>query len=259
MVVTEQGKQDVWVYDLRRDAMTRLTAGGGPYTQPVWSPDSRYLFFGSFTGGIFWTRADGAGEPRPLTETKNFEIPWSFAPDGKRLAYFEAAGTPQIWTVPLEESNGQLKAGKPEQFLKSQFADGSPAFSHDGKWLTYISNATGSNEAFVRAFPDTGGRWQISNNGAIQAVWSPNGRDLLYQSGDQIMAVGYTAKGDTFVAEKPRVWLAKLGGAFWDLAPDGKRVAVITPVDTPQAPKQDHEIVLLLNFFDELRRRVPLN
>jgi hypothetical protein len=72
------------------------------------------------------------------------------------------------------------------------------------------------------------------------------------------MAVSYTVKGDTFVAEKPRVWLAKLGGTDWDLAPDGKRVAVVTPVDTPEAPKQEHDVVFLFNFLDYLRRRVPL-
>jgi hypothetical protein len=58
-------------------------------------------------------------------------------------------------------------------------------------------------------------------------------------------------------AEKPRVWIAKLGGTQWDLAPDGKRVAVVTPVNSPEAPRQEHEIVMLQNFFDELRRRVP--
>ena len=51
----------------------------------------------------------------------------------------------------------------------------------------------------------------------------------MYQSGDQIMAASYTVKGDTFVADKPRVWIAKLGGTRvaplnWDLSPDGKRV-----------------------------------
>src|SRR5262249_37321272 len=226
MVISEQAKTDVWVYDLRREAMTRLTAGAGPLTTVVWSPDGRYTFFGSFTDGIFWTRADGAGEPRPLTQKGAPQIPWSVTSDGKRLAYSESARLAQIWTVTLEDTNGQMKAGKPEPFLKSRFDDLRPVFSPDGKWLAYNSNATGSNEVFVRAFPDTGGRWQISNSGGTQAVWFPNGHDLLYQSGDQIMAVAYTAKGDTFVTEKPRVWLAKLDGTAWDLAPDGKRLAV---------------------------------
>ena len=82
---------------------------------------------------------------------------------------------------------------------------------------------------YVRAFPPPssgqGGKWQISNNGGTAPRWSRTGHDLLYQSGDQIMAASYAVNGDTFVAEKPRVWIAKLGGTQWDLAPDGKRVA----------------------------------
>ena len=71
------------------------------------------------------------------------------------------------------------------------------------------------------------------------------------------MAVSYTVKGDTFVPEKPRVWLSKIGGTDWDLAPDGKRVLVLTPVGSAETPKREHELVFLINFFDELRRRVP--
>jgi len=160
--------------------------------------------------------------------------------------------------MPIEETNGQMKAGKPEPFLRSRAADFNPALSPDGKWLAYYSTSTGSTEVFVRAFPDSGGRWQISNSGGTNPVWSPNGHDLLYQSGDQIMAVAYTAKGDTFQAETPRLWLSRIGGPVWDLATDGKRVAVVTLPDAPSVPKQDHEVVFLFNFFDELRRRVPL-
>jgi serine/threonine-protein kinase len=264
MVVTEQGTTDMWVYDLRRDAMTRLTSGGIP-NNPIWSPDSRYVFFGTVRSGILWTRADGSSDPRPLTGTQTNQAPLSITSDGRRVAYSEYAGGAEIWTAPLEEINGEMKAGKPEQVLKSPFTEVSAAFSRDGKWLAYSSNAAGTYEVFVQAFPGAGGRWQISNNGGKFPVWSPNGHDLLYQSGDQIMAAAYTAQGGRFAAEKPRVWLAKLGGfragfgTAWDLAPDGKRVAVVTPAETPAAPKQDHEVVMLLNFFDELRRRAPLN
>jgi hypothetical protein len=65
-------------------------------------------------------------------------------------------------------------------------------------------------------------------------------------------------KGDTFVADKPRVWLEKPGSTDFDLSPDGKRVAVVTPVAAAEGPKPDHEVAFLLNFFDELRRRVPV-
>jgi Tol biopolymer transport system component/predicted Ser/Thr protein kinase len=262
LLVTDAGTTDVWVYDPQRDAMTRLTFGGAAYTSPVWSPDGQYVMFGSVGNGMMWTRSDGASQPQPLTQSKSIQVPLSFAPDGKRLAYIELAGAPQIWTVPVELQGGQWKPGKPELFLKSQFTDQDPAFSPDGRWLAYDSNEQGKAEVWVRPFPPPssgqGGKWQISNSGGTFPHWSRSGHDLLYQSGDQIMAVSYTAKGDTFVADKPRVWLAKLGGTNWDLAPDGKRVAVVTPEDSPEAPKQEHEVVFLQNFFDELRRKAPL-
>lgn len=79
----------------------------------------------------------------------------------------------------------------------------------------------------------------------------------------QILAVGYTAMNDPFVTEKPRLWLAKLGdavqanGSAWDIAPDGTGVAIVTPVDSVTS-KPEHELVFLMNLFDELRRRAPL-
>ena len=74
------------------------------------------------------------------------------------------------------------------------------------------------------------------------------------------MAAAYSVKGKVFVAEKPRVWTTKLGGAEdFDLSPDGKRLILLVPVDAPKAPKAEHEVTFLFNFFDELRRRVPSN
>jgi len=264
LMIGEGASSDVWIYDPQRDAMTRLTFGGGEYLYPIWSPNGQYVVFGRVrSDGIFQTRADGAAQPQALTQSKSTQAPTGFTPDGKRLAYMDIdGGRVQIWTVPLEDQGGQLKAGKPEQFLKSSFTDVVPTFSPDRRWLAYASNESGRYEVYVRAFPPPssgqGGKWQISNSGGRSVRWSRNGHELLYQAGVQIMAVSYTEKGDTFVPDKPRVWIAKLGGTEWDLAPDGKRVAVLTPVESAEAPKQEHEVVFLENFFDELRRRVPL-
>jgi serine/threonine-protein kinase len=267
--VSQGGREDVWLYDLRRDAMGRLTMHGE--RNPTWSrPDGRYIVFSALSGGMSWTRADGSGEPQPLTNSKNVQIPTSFSPDGKRLAYSEldtASRSVQIWTLPVEDNGGQLRAGKPELFRSTQFNDALAAFSPDGRWLAYQSSDSGVIEVVVRAFPASAAGqdriWRISNNGGQDPVWSPTGQELLYQSGDQIMAVKYTVKGDSFDAERPTVWAPKLGGvggvrSAWDLAPDGKRVVVLTPVESAEAPKQEHEIVMLLNFFDELRRKVPV-
>jgi len=259
--IAEGERKDVWVYDIQRESMTRLTSDALDHI-PEWSPDGRHIAFGSSTGGIYVTRSDGAIQPQPLLPGKALQFPDSFSQDGKRLAYTELTASLQIWTVPLEEQGGQLKAGQPEQFLKSQSINAAARFSPDGHWLAYASSESGKVEVYVRPYPPTasgqGGKWQISNGGATSApMWAHNGREIYYQQGDQILAVSYTANGDAFVAEKPRVWISKLGGTVADVAPDDKRVAVITPVESTEAPKQDHEIVMLLNFFDEVRRRVP--
>jgi WD40 repeat protein len=271
LAISDGGNSDIWVYDSQRDTMTRLTFGGGHHNFPIWSPDGQYVVFTSVGQGIFQARADGAAQPQALTGGNVTQFPWSFAPDGKRLAYSELASNYQIWTVPLEDQGGRLKAGKPEQFLKTSFADLLPAFSPDGRWLAYESNESGKYEVYVRAFPPPlpnaaggqGGKWQVSNSGGTVPHWSPTGHELMYMSGDQIMVASYTMKGDSFVHEKPRVWIAKVGaaggnGTLWDLAPDGKRVAVMRPVESAESRKPEHEIVMLLNFFDELQRKVPL-
>ena len=269
LTITQGGDSDIWVYDPQRDAMTRLTFGG-VNGFPVWSPAGQNVVFQRRSQGLYQARADGGSPPQALMERSNInQVPSSFTPDGKRLAYDEFVGSAtnaQMWTVSLEDQGGQLKAGTPELFLKSNFSYLSPSFSPDGRWLAYQSDESGRVEVYVRAFPPPtagqGSKWQVSNNAGNHPRWSRTGHELVYRSGNQLMTASYAVKGTTFVADKPRVWIATLGvdldGNDWDLAPDGKRIAVVIPEGSAQAPQAEHVIVMLLNFADELRRRVPL-
>jgi Tol biopolymer transport system component len=215
-LVIQGSSTDLWTYDWQRGVKTRLT-NGLEDAYPVWSPDGRFVVFQA-AGGMFWTRADGAG---------------------------------------------QLRAGKPELFLKTADLLSFPAFSPDGRWLAYADAPAGSYEVYVRAFPDKGTQVQISNAGGTIPVWSRNGHELFYRTEDnRIMVANYTVKGESFLADKPRAWsgkqLANLGLAVnFDLAPDGKRFVVLMPVENPEPREAQNHLTLVVNFFDELRRRVP--
>jgi serine/threonine-protein kinase len=256
-------KGDIWIYELQRDTVTRLSQGIAA-NYPVWTPDGRYIVFRA-TGGMFWTRSDGSGRPQSLTQSKNLQIPGAFAPDGKRLAFAElnSEGLYSIWTVPVEGGAAGLRAGKPEIFLQASYDSMIPSFSSDGRWLAYTSTESGTREVYVQAYPDRGGKWQISNGGGMIPLFSRRGGELFFRTLDnQIMVASYSVKGDSFVAEKPRLWsgkrLANIGlSGNYDLAPDGKRIVGFMRAETPEAQKAQNHVVFLLNFFDYLRQRVP--
>ena len=253
--IVEGGGSDIWVYEWQRDTMTRITFAGNN-TNPIWTPDGRYLVF-RVNGGMFWTRADGAGKPQPLTQIKNFQNPDSFTPDGTRLLFNEVdpIRNTDMWALPIKSDGAVLRADKPEVYLQTAFNEARASFSSDGRWLAYISDESGANEVYVRAFPDKGGKWQISNGGGNKPKWSRDGRNLIFETRRDLMAAGYTVKGDTFQPEKPRVWGTGEARDLvdWDLAPDGNRAVTLTrSLGGEQSPSR---VTFLMNFADEVRRR----
>ena len=201
-------KNDVWVYDWRRDRLSRLTFDLISSPTPVcWFPSGKYIALSSDKhggpGNIYWMRADGAGDIVRLIESTNQQMPSSFSPDGKRLAYidFHPDTGLDIWTVPLDVSNpDHPKAGQPEPFLRTAAVETYPSFSPDGRWLAYTSTESDVAAIYVRPFPGPGGKWQIAPSGTMP-VWSPNGRELFYRTLEdrRIMVVSYSADGDAFV------------------------------------------------------------
>ncbi len=267
MGIREGSKSDIWVYDLERGALSRLTFNEG--VDPVWTPDGRYVTFGSNRQGgaarnIYWKRADGAGEAQRLTESEHNQPPNSWSPDGKTLAFMQIS--PQtsrdLWTLPMEEDGaGGLKPGKPVPFLITPFSERTPAFSPDGRWVAYYSDESGGYEVYVRPFPGPGGKWQISTDGGRFPTWSPNGGELFYRTLDsRIMAVTYSVEGDSFRVGRPRLWSEEQfpgrgSTQTFDLHPDGKRFALLKAAEDSEQTGSTH-MNLVTNWFDEVRRRV---
>ena len=113
----------------------------------------------------------------------------------------------------------------------------------------------------MRTIPGPGGKWQVSTAGGVWPTWSRSRREIFYLVDDgRIMVAAYTVGGDSFRAEKPRVWSPGLlplrpFSRIFDLHPDGERVAVLKASGEAEA-RGDH-VTLIVNFFDELRRIAP--
>jgi serine/threonine-protein kinase len=263
------GKYALFVYDLQREKRLPLTFDTDSASYPIWTPDNKHIVFRFSSAGrvsLGWMRADGAGEIQRLLNRKNNVVPYSFFPDGQRLAYQELDPDSgfDLWTLALDTTDpDHPKPGKAEPFLRTSSNERFPAVSPDGRWIAYTSNESGRDEVWVRPFQGPGGKTPISNAGGTLPIWSHNSRELFFQNLDnRIMVEDYTATRDSFVAGKPHVWsdqqLHLVGGNLnYDLAPDGKRFATFPELKAPAEDKGDVHVTFLLNFFDELRRRAP--
>ncbi len=266
-------ESQVWLYDLSRETLTRFTFEGNNNSTPTWTPDGKRIAFNSNKEGplnIFWKLADGSGGLEQLTTSQYLHTPVSWSPDGQQLAFFEVNPATQrdIWVLQMNgpsQGSGQASSAssgrvrKAQPFLQTQFDEAVPQFSPDGRWLAYISNETGRHEVYVQSYPGPGGKWQISTEGGTEPAWNRNGRELFYRSGDRMMAVDVTTQ-PSFSVGKPRVLFegkyapAPYPVTDYDVSPDGQRFLMVKPSEQEAATTQ---INVVLNWFEELKRRVP--
>jgi serine/threonine-protein kinase len=258
-VTIEEGESHVWVYDTRRDALTRLTSEGGVNLLGAWTPDGKRIAFSSTRAGPqnpFWQSADGSGTAERLLTSENVTSPMSFSPDGQTMLYVDVSPDSGYDIAVL-----RLSDGKAEPYLRTRFFEGGATFSPDGRWLAYTSDEAGRQEIFVQPYPGPGGKLQVSTEGGTEPVWNRNGRELFYRSGNKMMAVDVTT-GSPFSAGKPRILFeteyvptpASLRN--YDVSADGQRFLMLKAGDQTQTVTQ---INVVTNWSEELKRLVPAN
>jgi Tol biopolymer transport system component len=259
-VSIQESEDQIWLYDLARETLTRFTFSGNLNNPPIWSPDSKRIAFASNKEGpqnIFWQLTDGSGGLERLTSDDYTQIPMSWSPDGQLLAFIEVnpATGYDIWMLRLSDRKSQ-------PFLQSPFNESVPQFSPDGRWLAYISDESGRYEIYVQPFPGPGGKWQISTEGGREPLWNRNGRELFYRNGNMMMSVDI-ATHPSFVAGKPKMLFegpyqqAPATAPNYDVSPDGRRFLMLKATEQEQAAPS--QINVVLNWFEELKRRVPIN
>ncbi|HTM03667.1 MAG TPA: protein kinase [Vicinamibacterales bacterium] len=279
--VTDSNQNIIWVYDLSGTSAIRRLTEDGNASRPVWSPDGKRIAYGLLAnkgGGIFWQLADGSGLPERLTTAEDGvnEVPESFSPDGKVLSFarIQLPASQASWglfTLRLDTAER-----KPELFfdLPTSNEFGS-AFSPDGKWIAYASNASpvanGQPSAFaiyLQPYPPTGVKYPISQSGGAWPIWSSGGRELLYRLnvGDagppKINSVAIaTTPAPVFTSEKALPIQGFLPVAFYreyDVLPNGRQMVMVFPATrtAPAAPANTH-IHTVLNWTEELKARVP--
>jgi Tol biopolymer transport system component len=168
---------------------------------PTWSPDGKRIIFASDRAGSFdlYEKSVGQAPERELLKSNLWKYPESWSPDGRTLLFsqLDPKTRSDIWLLPLE-------GGKPTLFVGTDADEMHGRFSPDGHWVAYTSTESGRQEVYVRAFPLSDPRWQVSVAGGANPLWRRDGRELFYLTLDnRVMSAVVNARGTTFEAGVP--------------------------------------------------------
>ena len=254
----------LWVYDLERDTLSRVTFEGQGWW-PIWSPDGQRLAFQTLVqpegvANIFWVPADGGTTPERLTYSSLPHYVNSFSPDGQTLILHQGDHPETKEDVLVLDLGGE--AGETRPLLSSPAMEILAELSPNGRWLAYSSDESGRFEVYVRSYPDLDKKWQISPSGGIEPAWSRDGTELFYrdEQGLSLMAVDIQQEPD-FRPGRPRVLLE---GAYvptiwvgrnYDVAPDGQSFLL---VEQELEGIEQAQIQVVLNWFEEVQRIAPV-
>jgi serine/threonine-protein kinase len=259
-------ENDIWIWDLERRSLQRLTFDPALNRGPAWSGDGRRVAFSRSIEGkeeVYWQSWDGAGVPEQLTrDSPDLVMPNDVSADDRYVFVFKVTVPRDVLMVPTEGA-----PTTPVAIISTPASEENATLSPDGRWLAYQSDESGRNEIYVRPFPEVeSGRWQVSTGGGIAPRWSRNGLELFYYYNDgrsgRLMAVDVDTS-TVFRPGAPRLLFEgpdlapQQGRQIFDVSLDDQRFLMIKRAETSDADAPESQLIVVQNWFEELKRLAP--
>jgi Tol biopolymer transport system component len=255
MLVTEDRKTDVWIYDFTTTTFSRLTSIGSVLSV-MWSPEGTHVVYaarGDSARSAFWRQpASGGSAAEKLLELPELAPVASISPDSRWLVYQVYHNN--SWDLNKADITARPATGTP--YVASAANEIPPRFSRDGKWVAFLTDESGRNEVYVRSFPDPVSRVQVSAEGAQEPQWSDDGSKLYYRSGNSLLvaSVEFTPtfrviRRDTAIVNVQLPTTLTFGNSY-DVARDGRRLLSLAP------NRDDFQLVISPNWITEFRAKI---
>jgi Tol biopolymer transport system component len=272
-----EGTVDIYVKELDTGPLTRLTFEGAVNRGPTWSPDGRSVTFVSNRAGqddLWMRRADGSGRAELVLDMDEPITEALYSPDGEWLLFImgELNYGGSIYGIRLGVDSVPTLLVVSEDSRAAEMS-----LSPDGRWLAYYSNMLGdtplddpSSRVWVQPFPDvdSGSLWQISTTTSDGPEWAHSGRELFYNSdfpGTQDFMVAEVSLEPTFAVGQQRVLFSGVGyfqgvlylhstGHDEKVSLDDQRFVMLREIEVA-----DNQLILVENWFEELRQRMGSN
>jgi serine/threonine-protein kinase len=260
LVQIREGTMGLWIYDFARQTLTPIATTGGSSQSGGWTPDGKAIIYRGTRNGernLYWRAADGTGDEQRLTKGEGSPSTNSVSPDGRSLVYHEIggkSGAGAILVLPLDGA----RPATPRVLVTGGAANGQ--VSPDGRWLAYQQIESGGHEVYVQPFPGPGPRTRISTAGGHDVLWSRDGKELFYLTGDRLLAVDVSAS-PVFSVGAPRLVIhgryrpAPNGMTPFSISPDGRRFLRVQQAE-PERPLDRIDVVL--NWLAEVKAAAPL-
>ncbi len=273
---TDDGKEtNIYVYGLSGASPMQRRTFNGNNRFPIWTSDSRRIAFQSDREGdpaIYWQPADGTGRAERLTKPNRGEshTPQSWSPTGEGFLFDVTKDNDvSLWWFSLSDRK-PIPFGDVHSHERALVLPTGARFSPDGQWVAYTIGEKGPPAIYVQPFPATGAKYQLfvkasdnTRNSPHKVNWSADGKELFYVP--RILgfeAVSVTTRptfafGNPVTLPRPFQPGAPSMATMYDVTPDGKFLGRIPIGDTLSAGVLVPYIQVVLNWFEELRARVP--